>query len=58
MPISFRMGFGSEVIGLIASGSLPTTPLVTCLLGALDGSYPESLSTGWFVHYLDTRVRQ
>ena len=35
-----------------------TTPLVTCLLRALDGHDPESLSTGWYHGYLDTRVRQ
>jgi hypothetical protein len=27
---------------------LPTTPLVTCLSGALDGTPPESLTVGWF----------
>jgi len=42
---------------LIHGDGLPTTPLVTCLSGALDGTPPGSLSVGWFLHYLDTRVR-
>ena len=43
---------------LIHGDGLPTTPLVTCLSGALDGHHPESLSGGWFMIDLDTRVRQ
>ena len=41
--------------------TLPTTPLVTCLSGALDrrllSLLPESLTGGWLVDYLDTQVR-
>ena len=33
---------------LIHGDRLPTTPLVTCLSGALDGTPPESLTGGWF----------
>ncbi len=41
---------------LIHGDGLPTTPLVTCLSGALDGTAPGSLSVGWFLHYLDTAL--
>jgi hypothetical protein len=40
---------------LIHGDGLPTTPLVTCLSGALDGTAAGSLSVGWFLHYLDTK---
>ena len=43
---------------LIHGDELPTTPLVTCLSGALDGHHPKSLTAGWSMIYLDTRVRQ
>ena len=46
---------------LIHGDGLPTTPLVTCLSGALDrrllALLPESLTGGWLVDYLDTQVR-
>lgn len=31
---------------------LPSTPLVTCLSGALDGHYPESLTGGWLAVFI------
>jgi len=47
---------GRRTIQLCASIGLPPTPLVTCLLGALDGRNPESLTTGRVVRCLDTQV--
>ncbi len=52
--VAFGLGLTVETF----QDLLLTTPLVTCLLGALDRRHPESLSTGWSMTYLDTQVRQ
>ena len=56
------VAFGSWVILNETHDLLPTTPLVTCLSGALDrrllSLLPASLTGGWLVDCLNTQVRQ